>query len=164
MFDHISIGVRDIARSKRFYDAALPPLGFRLLSEGESSLGFGIGRVSLWLLHTESPVPADPKSGLHFAFRAPDVRSVGEFYIAALDSGGSDNGALVVEQPRSDARHRAAEHHVRRQTEGFDGIAAQIDALTGAGKTIEISEAHGRPVYRTPRLPQAVRTSLPMPR
>ena len=28
MFDHVSIGVADIARSKKFYDAALKPLGF----------------------------------------------------------------------------------------------------------------------------------------
>ena len=27
MIDHVSIGVRDIARTKRFYDAALKPLG-----------------------------------------------------------------------------------------------------------------------------------------
>jgi catechol 2,3-dioxygenase-like lactoylglutathione lyase family enzyme len=93
MFDHISIGVRDIGRSKRFYDAALAPLGYRLLSESEGSLGYGTDKVMLWLLKTESPVPADPKSGLHFAFGAPDVRSVGEFYIAALDAGGTDNGA-----------------------------------------------------------------------
>ena len=31
MFDHVSIGVADIARSKKFYDAALRPLGFSLL-------------------------------------------------------------------------------------------------------------------------------------
>ena len=93
MFDHISIGVRDIGRSKRFYDAALTPLGYRLLSESETSLGYGTSKVKLWLLRTETPVPADPKSGLHFAFIAPDVRSVGEFYIAALEAGGTDNGA-----------------------------------------------------------------------
>ena len=27
MFDHVSIGVRDLARAKRFYDAVLAPLG-----------------------------------------------------------------------------------------------------------------------------------------
>jgi catechol 2,3-dioxygenase-like lactoylglutathione lyase family enzyme len=27
MFDHVSIGVADIARSKQFYDTALKPLG-----------------------------------------------------------------------------------------------------------------------------------------
>ena len=32
---------RDIARAKKFYDAALKPLGFSLLSDGESSLGYG---------------------------------------------------------------------------------------------------------------------------
>ncbi len=35
MIDHVSIGVRDIARSKRFYDAALKPLGCVCLSQGE---------------------------------------------------------------------------------------------------------------------------------
>ena len=29
MIDHVSIGVRDIARTKRFYDAALEPLGYK---------------------------------------------------------------------------------------------------------------------------------------
>ncbi|TAJ24617.1 MAG: VOC family protein, partial [Reyranella sp.] len=38
MFDHVSIGVADIARTKKFYDAALKPLGYTLLSNGESSL------------------------------------------------------------------------------------------------------------------------------
>ena len=41
MFDHVSIGVRDIARAKRFYDAALRPLGYECLSRGENSLGYG---------------------------------------------------------------------------------------------------------------------------
>jgi catechol 2,3-dioxygenase-like lactoylglutathione lyase family enzyme len=36
MFDHVSIGVADIARSKKFYDATLKPLGISLLSDGES--------------------------------------------------------------------------------------------------------------------------------
>jgi predicted enzyme related to lactoylglutathione lyase len=28
MFDHVSIGVRDLARAKHFYDAALRPIGY----------------------------------------------------------------------------------------------------------------------------------------
>ena len=40
MFNHISIGVRDIARTKKFYDAALKPLGFKCLSDGADSLGY----------------------------------------------------------------------------------------------------------------------------
>jgi catechol 2,3-dioxygenase-like lactoylglutathione lyase family enzyme len=49
MFDHVSIGVADIARSKKFYDAALKPLGFSRLSDGETSLGYGEKAVQLWL-------------------------------------------------------------------------------------------------------------------
>jgi catechol 2,3-dioxygenase-like lactoylglutathione lyase family enzyme len=41
MFDHISIGVRDIAKAKEFYDATLKPLGLTCLSADETSLGYG---------------------------------------------------------------------------------------------------------------------------
>jgi catechol 2,3-dioxygenase-like lactoylglutathione lyase family enzyme len=43
MFDHVSIGVRDIARAKRFYDAALAPLSYTCLSDSPTSLGYGAG-------------------------------------------------------------------------------------------------------------------------
>jgi len=56
MFDHVSIGVADIARSKKFYDAALKPLGYSRLSDGETSLGYGDKAVALWLGATEKPV------------------------------------------------------------------------------------------------------------
>jgi catechol 2,3-dioxygenase-like lactoylglutathione lyase family enzyme len=46
MFDHISIGVRDVAKAKRLYDAALEPLGYRCLSAGDTSLGYGSGAVA----------------------------------------------------------------------------------------------------------------------
>ena len=35
MIDHISIGVRDLDRAKRFYDAALKPLGYTCLREAD---------------------------------------------------------------------------------------------------------------------------------
>jgi catechol 2,3-dioxygenase-like lactoylglutathione lyase family enzyme len=92
MFDHISIGVADVARSRRFYEEALKPLGFSLLSDGESSLGYGKKVVGLWVLASEHPVPADRSSGLHFCFAAPDVRSVAAFHKAAIAAGGKDNG------------------------------------------------------------------------
>ena len=74
MFDHVSIGVRDVARTKRFYDAALKPLGYSCLSEGKDSLGYGAGDVGLWISACEKPVPADMESGLHFCFVAPYAR------------------------------------------------------------------------------------------
>ena len=71
MIDHVSIGVRDVAKAKRFYDAALKPLGYACLSEGEGSLGYGRDAVALWIGAAERPVPADEKSGLHLCFAAP---------------------------------------------------------------------------------------------
>ena len=92
MFDHVSIGVSNIARAGKFYDAALKPLGIARLSEGEGSLGYGEKSVQLWLGATKTPVKADMGSGLHFCFTAPDRKSVDAFHAAALANGGKDNG------------------------------------------------------------------------
>ena len=92
MFDHISIGVRDIKRTRRFYDAALKPLGYTCISESETSLGYGGDSIALWIGVAPRPVPADEGSGLHICFAAPTRKSVDEFYAAALAGGGRDNG------------------------------------------------------------------------
>jgi catechol 2,3-dioxygenase-like lactoylglutathione lyase family enzyme len=92
MLNHISIGVRDIARTKRFYDAALKPLGYTCLSEGETSLGYGRDAVAFWISATDKPVLADTASGLHFCFDAPTRKSVAAFHAGALSAGGKDNG------------------------------------------------------------------------
>ena len=61
MIAHISIGVRDIYRSKRFYDAVLEPLGYKCLRAAKSLVGYGYGRdsISFWVFRAENPVPAD---------------------------------------------------------------------------------------------------------
>jgi catechol 2,3-dioxygenase-like lactoylglutathione lyase family enzyme len=92
MLDHVSIGVRDVAAAKRFYDAVLDPLGYKCLSESEGSLGYGREGVALWIGVAERPVPADSKSGLHLCFSAPTRKSVDAFHAAALKAGGHDNG------------------------------------------------------------------------
>lgn len=93
MFDHVSIGVRDVAHTKRFYDAALQPLGYACLSEGKDSLGYGAGDVGLWISTSKKPVPADMESGLHFCFAAPSRASVDAFHANAVGAGGKSNGA-----------------------------------------------------------------------
>ena len=92
MLDHVSIGVSDTGRAKRFYDAALKPLGYSCLSESAGSLGYGRNRVQLWISQTERPIAPDPASGLHFCFAAPSRKSVDAFHAAALKLGGTDNG------------------------------------------------------------------------
>jgi catechol 2,3-dioxygenase-like lactoylglutathione lyase family enzyme len=92
MLDHVSIGVADIAAARRFYDAALKPLGYECLSAGEGSLGYGRDAPALWISAVQRPVPADAGSGLHFCFTAPSRQSVDAFHRAALGAGGRDNG------------------------------------------------------------------------
>lgn len=96
MINHVSIGARDLARTKRFYDAALEPLGYKCLSQGPSSLGYGRDAVAFWIGATERPVPPDDKSGLHICFTAPTRKSVDAFHAAALRSGGRDHGGPGV--------------------------------------------------------------------
>jgi len=92
MIDHVSIGVRDVAASKRFYSAALQPLGYRCLSDSPESLGYGAKSTALWISATDRPVPPDARSGLHFCFTAPSRKSVDAFHAAGMAAGGRDNG------------------------------------------------------------------------
>jgi catechol 2,3-dioxygenase-like lactoylglutathione lyase family enzyme len=98
MLNHVSIGVRDIARTKKFYDAALKPLGYTCLSEGKTSLGYGNKAVAFWISVSDKPVPADAASGLHFCFDAPTRKGVDAFHAAALKTGGKDNGKPGVRE------------------------------------------------------------------
>ena len=91
MLDHISIGVKDQARSVAFYQAALAPLGIRKLHEG-FGVGFGRDFPRFWVGATPSPVPEDAKSGLHICFTAASRAEVDAFHAAALAAGGRDNG------------------------------------------------------------------------
>jgi catechol 2,3-dioxygenase-like lactoylglutathione lyase family enzyme len=91
--DHIAIRVRDLAASRRFYEAALAPLGFGLLHSDERQVGFGIrgpeqSADDFWILSGDAP-----HTGLHVAFAAPNRLAVDAFHTAALASGGRDNGA-----------------------------------------------------------------------
>ena len=107
MFAHVSIGVRDLARTRRFYDAALAPLGYRCLREDPSLLGYGGDGVMLWISPTATPVPADPQSGLHFCFNAPDESAVQAFHVAALRAGGRDNGGPGIRREYSPGYYAA---------------------------------------------------------
>ena len=92
MLDHISIGVRDVALARRFYDAVFAPLGYRVLHEGDGYAGYGAEHPGFWLNTAERPVPADMANGLHISLRAPSRAAVDAFHAAALAAGGTDNG------------------------------------------------------------------------
>jgi catechol 2,3-dioxygenase-like lactoylglutathione lyase family enzyme len=88
MFDHLGIGATDYAATKAFLLKALQPLGIGIVMEGPHGLGLGLNnKPSLWINSTsERPTP------LHLAFTAASHKQVDEFYRAALEAGGKDNG------------------------------------------------------------------------
>jgi catechol 2,3-dioxygenase-like lactoylglutathione lyase family enzyme len=92
MLDHISLGVKDLTRAGKFYDAALAALGYRRLSDGATALGYGKTAAQLWLLAAARPVKPDAESGLHVCFVAARRAEVDAFHQAALSQGGRDNG------------------------------------------------------------------------
>ena len=96
MIDHISFDVAQFEISKAFYKAALAPLGIGIIKEVPAQIsgttayiGMGkAGRPIFWF--GEGP---KPRGAMHIAFTATNRAEVDAFYIAALEAGGTDNGA-----------------------------------------------------------------------
>lgn len=98
MIDHLGIPVSDIVASRRFYEAALAPLGYRIHGEETNGLGntivlMGVDEVDFVIADGE-PV----SDGVHHAFRAESRAAVDAFHAAALVAGGKDNGAPGIRE------------------------------------------------------------------
>jgi catechol 2,3-dioxygenase-like lactoylglutathione lyase family enzyme len=92
MIDHVSIGVRDLQRSRAFYKALLAPLEMTELVLRERSAGFGKRYPEIWLnLRSDLP-PVAQDTGCHICLRARTEDAVRAFHAAALAGGGSDDG------------------------------------------------------------------------
>jgi catechol 2,3-dioxygenase-like lactoylglutathione lyase family enzyme len=94
MLDHVSLGVTNLERSRRFYDAALRPLGIvRILDFSGRGSDYGSMPAPLGVEFTITAEPSvPPMPGMHVCFRAPDRDAVRAFYGAALGAGGHDDG------------------------------------------------------------------------
>ncbi|SDE55832.1 Catechol 2,3-dioxygenase [Paracoccus isoporae] len=97
MIDHIGFHVSDLTRARAFYAAALAPLGLTVQMEvteemtgGHGShVAFGREGNPFFWIGTGKPA----MGGLHVAFLADDEAGVAAFHAAALEAGGTDNGA-----------------------------------------------------------------------
>ena len=85
---HVKLPVSDLGDSRDFYLAALAPLGFELVYDGPSSLGFGPPPYEFFAVE----VTSGPIHDVHVAFNAADHAMVDAFHGAALAAGGRDNG------------------------------------------------------------------------
>jgi catechol 2,3-dioxygenase-like lactoylglutathione lyase family enzyme len=90
MFDHVSLAVADVGRARAFYDAALAPLGARVVFVHEQWAGYGRDKPQFWI---GPGVPGAPRPRTHVAFAAASRAQVDAFHAAAIAAGGTDNGA-----------------------------------------------------------------------
>ncbi len=116
MIDHMGICPSDIERARRFYDAALRPLGISNVMEvtagqsgGYHGIGYGNGhKPAFWLSHDNRRASSSGSGiGTHIAFAADSRLAVDAFYAAAIAEGGRDNGPPGV-RPHYHAAYYAA--------------------------------------------------------
>jgi catechol 2,3-dioxygenase-like lactoylglutathione lyase family enzyme len=89
MIAHTGLAVRDYQASKAFYKKALSPLGYTNNMEHGEAGGFNDGKnTDFWIGATNERI-----NPTHLAFEAKSQQEVEEFYQAALDAGGKDNGS-----------------------------------------------------------------------
>lgn len=100
MIAYVTVGADDLAGAKRFYNAVLPPLGYRL-SEGPEGLSYvlpvqpgqGVIPPDFYVKPTFNGAPATAGNGAMVAFEAATQDQVRHLHAAALASGGTDEGA-----------------------------------------------------------------------
>lgn len=113
--DHLSLGVTDLARSKRFYDAALAPLGLVAYETAPTEVGYGPpgGKPVQGLAFSigfEDPAAKRavvPSAGFHIGLRAATREAVRRFHAAGLAHGGTDLGVPGL-RPRYHADYYGA--------------------------------------------------------
>jgi catechol 2,3-dioxygenase-like lactoylglutathione lyase family enzyme len=100
MFSHVIIGARDLRRLGGFYDAVLAPLGLEREPAEDDGGPTGIGwrrPGTRWpVFYVQLPwngLPATWGNGVQVSFGAPSRDAVDLAFGAALDNGGTDEGA-----------------------------------------------------------------------
>jgi catechol 2,3-dioxygenase-like lactoylglutathione lyase family enzyme len=92
MLGHLSIGVRDLERAGRFYDAVMAQIGWVRLWTDPDGLGYGPpggnDKLAVFLRAEARP----PGPGFHLCFNAPNQPAVDAFHAAALANAGTDDG------------------------------------------------------------------------
>jgi catechol 2,3-dioxygenase-like lactoylglutathione lyase family enzyme len=87
--DHVLFVVRDVVMSRRFYEAALEPLGITLLYAQADCAAFGLeGADDFAVCQANAGEPAT--TATHIAFPAEDRDGVDAFHAAALRAGGRE--------------------------------------------------------------------------
>ena len=107
MIDHVSIAVRDLAQSTRFYDSVLGTLGYAKLEVRPATVGFGKKYSEFWLNARPRIAPPSDDGGAHVCLRAATPSAVDAFHAAALATGGTSDGAPGLRPQHGDGYYAA---------------------------------------------------------
>jgi catechol 2,3-dioxygenase-like lactoylglutathione lyase family enzyme len=107
VIDHVSVGVCDLERAARFYEATLTPLGLSRLVTRPATVGFGKSYPEFWINFRPEMARVEPDSGVHICLRAKSSGEVDAFHAAALKAGGRCDGAPGL-RPHDRVRYYAA--------------------------------------------------------
>ncbi len=107
MIDHLSVGVSDLERSARFYEATFAPLGLSRLVTRPATIGFGKSYPEFWINLRAGMKPVAYDTGSHICLRAKSTAEVDAFHAAALSAGGRSDGAPGL-RPHDRVRYYAA--------------------------------------------------------
>jgi catechol 2,3-dioxygenase-like lactoylglutathione lyase family enzyme len=107
MIDHVSVGVHDLDRAAGFYELTLAPLGLSRLVTRPATIGFGKNYPEFWINLRAGMAPVPRDSDVHICLRAKSTGEVDAFHAAALDAGGSSDGAPGL-RPHDRVRYYAA--------------------------------------------------------
>jgi catechol 2,3-dioxygenase-like lactoylglutathione lyase family enzyme len=107
MIDHVSVGVADLERAGRFYEAALAALGLARLVTRPGTIGFGKAYPEFWINLRGGMGKVAHESGTHICLRAKTTEEVDAFHAAALSNGGTSDGAPGL-RPHDRVKYYAA--------------------------------------------------------
>ncbi|MGD8861483.1 MAG: VOC family protein [Myxococcales bacterium] len=94
MFSHVTLGTNDYPRAERFYDAVMAVLGHPVLFRVDGSVAYGEPTgPKVFIVPPFDGKPAAPGNGVHVAFKVDSRETVDAFHRAALEHGGTDEGA-----------------------------------------------------------------------
>ena len=135
MIDHVSVAVRDLARSAAFYERLLAPLGYTRLVERPASIGFGKKYPELWLNLRADMSAAPTNPGSHVALRASSEERRARLPRRGVGGGRCERGRAGTQAGGDDDLLRRLRARPRRQQAGSDVVPGGVAGFYAAANT-----------------------------
>ncbi len=92
IFNHIQIKVKDLKKSKAFYDLVMKSLGYGIVFEiADTVTGYGTSPHDMFEIR-QADKGAPLSRSVHIAFNAGDMKTVDTFYEISIKNGATCNG------------------------------------------------------------------------